>query len=106
MILALLLGALFVLPATLGSDWIDSLTSVAIYAVVAAGLVVLYGKVGMISLGQIALLGVGTWVATRLNYLVDIPFPAAAARHWTDHLRARRARSGCRRCGSAASIWR
>ena len=75
MIVALLLVALFVLPAALGGDWITTFTSVAIYAVVAAGLVVLYGKVGMISLGQIALLGLGTWMATRLNFLVDLPFP-------------------------------
>lgn len=74
-ILALLLAALFALPSWLGPAWISTLTSVAIYAVVAAGLVVLYGKVGMISLGQIALLAVGTWTGTRLNYLFDLPFP-------------------------------
>jgi len=74
-IAALLAIALFLLPATLGSDWIKTLTAVAIYAVVAAGLVVLYGKVGMISLGQIALLAIGTWTATRLSYATDIPFP-------------------------------
>jgi branched-chain amino acid transport system permease protein len=67
--------ALFVLPATLGIDWIKTLTAVAIYSVVAAGLVVLYGRVGMISLGQIALLAIGTWTATRLSYATDIPFP-------------------------------
>jgi branched-chain amino acid transport system permease protein len=74
-VLALLLVALFALPAWLGGDWINTLTSVAIYSVVAAGLVVLYGKVGMISLGQIALLAIGTWTATRLHYLWDLPFP-------------------------------
>jgi branched-chain amino acid transport system permease protein len=74
-IVALLAVALFVLPATLGGDWITTLTSVAIYSVVAAGLVVLYGKVGMISLGQVALLAIGTWTATRLHYLWDLPFP-------------------------------
>jgi branched-chain amino acid transport system permease protein len=71
----LLLVALLVFPATLGADWINTLTSVAIYSVVAAGLVVLYGRVGMISLGQIALLAIGTWTATRLNYAAHIPFP-------------------------------
>ena len=74
-IAALLAIALFLLPATLGSDWIKTLTSVAIYSVVAAGLVVLYGRVGMISLGQIALLAIGTWVATRLSFATDLPFP-------------------------------
>jgi len=66
---------LFVLPAVLGADWIKTLTAVAIYAVVAAGLVTLYGRVGMISLGQIALLAVGTWTATRIAFAFDLPFP-------------------------------
>jgi branched-chain amino acid transport system permease protein len=75
-VIAAFLGiVLFVLPAVLGGDWIKTLTSVAIYAVVAAGLVTLYGRVGMISLGQIALLAVGTWTATRISFAYDIPFP-------------------------------
>jgi branched-chain amino acid transport system permease protein len=74
-IVALLAVALFLLPATIGTDWIKTLTAVAIYSVVAAGLVVLYGRVGMISLGQIALLAIGTWTATRLSFATDIPFP-------------------------------
>jgi branched-chain amino acid transport system permease protein len=74
-IAALLAIALLLLPATLGSDWIKTLTSVAIYSVVAAGLVVLYGRVGMISLGQIAILAIGTWTATRLSFATDLPFP-------------------------------
>jgi len=74
-IVAFLAIALVVFPATLGGDWIKTLTSVAIYAVVAAGLVTLYGRVGMISLGQIALLAIGTWTATRLSYATSLPFP-------------------------------
>ena len=66
---------LFVVPSTLGSDWVTTFTSVAIYSVVAAGLGILYGRVGMISLGQIALLAIGTWVATRLSYATALPFP-------------------------------
>ena len=38
-IVAFLGIVLFVLPAILGGDWIKTFTSVAIYAVVAAGLV-------------------------------------------------------------------
>jgi branched-chain amino acid transport system permease protein len=75
LIAGLLLIALFLLPATLSIDWIKTFTSVAIYSVVSAGLVVLYGRVGMISLGQIALLAIGTWTATRLSFGTDIPFP-------------------------------
>jgi branched-chain amino acid transport system permease protein len=74
-IAAFLLVVLVVLPNRFGSDWITTFTSVAIYAIVAAGLGILYGRVGMISLGQIALLGIGTWTATRLDYATGMPFP-------------------------------
>ena len=42
---------------------------------VTLGLGMLYGRVGLVSLGQVALLAVGAWTATRLNYAVDLPFP-------------------------------
>ena len=74
-ILGLLLFALFGLPSFVGADWITTLTSVAIYSVVAAGFGLLYGRVGMISLGQVALLSIGCWVGTRLSYATDLPFP-------------------------------
>jgi len=74
-ILAFLIVVMFLLPAVTGSDWVKTFTTVAIYAVVAAGLGVLYGRVGMISLGQIGLLAIGTWTATRLNYAFHLPFP-------------------------------
>ena len=69
-----LLVALFVVPLT-GGDWVGTFTSVAIYSVVAAGLGILYGRVGMISLGQIGLLAIGTWVGARLAYGTSLPFP-------------------------------
>ena len=74
-VVALIADALFVPPAMLSGDWITTLTSVAIYSIVAGGLVVLYGKVGMISLGQVGLLAIGTWTATRLFYWVNLPYP-------------------------------
>jgi branched-chain amino acid transport system permease protein len=58
-----------------GGDWTKTFTSVAIYAVVAGGLGILYGRVGMISLGQVALLEIGVWVGARLAYASSIPFP-------------------------------
>ena len=73
-IVILLAVALFLLP-TFGSDWTTTFTSVAIYAVVAAGFGLLYGRVGMISLGQVALLSVGCWVGARLSYATSLPFP-------------------------------
>ena len=66
---------LFALPSLLGAEWVTTFTSVAIYSVVAAGLGILYGRVGMISLGQIAILGIGAWTATRLSYATGLPFP-------------------------------
>ncbi len=71
----LLVVALLVMPAIAGSDWITTFTSVAIYSIVALGFGLLYGRVGMISLGQVALLSIGCWVGTRLAYATSIPFP-------------------------------
>jgi len=65
---------LFVLP-TFGADWTTTFTSVAIYSVITLGLGILYGRVGLISLGQVALLVVGVWTATRLSFATNLPFP-------------------------------
>ena len=93
-IAGVLLVALFVLPLT-GGDWIGTFTSVAIYSVVAAGLGILYGRVGMISLGQIGLLALGIWVGARLAYATSIPFPVLLFVDRADH-------GGARRAGRAA----
>ncbi|HVN60994.1 MAG TPA: branched-chain amino acid ABC transporter permease [Gaiellaceae bacterium] len=74
-ILGLLLVALLVLPSIAGADWITTFTSVAIYSVAALGFGVLYGRVGMISLGQIALLTIGCWIGARFSYATALPFP-------------------------------
>jgi branched-chain amino acid transport system permease protein len=74
-IAALLAFALVALPVLTSTYWIKVLTAVAIYSVVALGAGLLYGRVGMISLCQIALLAVGAWVAARVSYATAIPFP-------------------------------
>jgi branched-chain amino acid transport system permease protein len=74
-IAALLAFVLFVLPSNVGADWITTLTSVAIYSVVALGFGILYGRVGLISLGQVALLTIGCWVGARIAYATALPFP-------------------------------
>jgi branched-chain amino acid transport system permease protein len=71
----LLAIAIFVLPQIAGADWITTFTSVAIYAVVALGFGILYGRVGLISLGQVALLTIGCWIGTRIAYATSLPFP-------------------------------
>ena len=74
-IVAFLAILLAVLPTFLGPDWITTLTSVAIYSVVALGFGLLYGRVGMISLGQIALLSIGVWAGLRFGYGTSLGFP-------------------------------
>jgi len=74
-IAALLVFVLLAVPALTSTYWLKVSTSVAIYSVVALGLGLLYGRVGMVSLCQIALLAVGGWVTARLGYATEIPFP-------------------------------
>ena len=71
----LLAIALFALPHLAGSDWITTFTSVAIYSVAALGFGILYGRAGMISLGQVALLTIGCWIGARFAYATALPFP-------------------------------
>jgi branched-chain amino acid transport system permease protein len=71
----LLALVIFAVPHFVGSDWITTFTSVAIYSVAALGFGILYGRVGMISLGQIALLTIGCWVGARIAYATSLPFP-------------------------------
>ncbi|MGH2930156.1 MAG: branched-chain amino acid ABC transporter permease, partial [Solirubrobacteraceae bacterium] len=73
-ILALLAIVLLVLPAVLSLYYIDASTQVAIYAIVALGLGLLVGRVGLVSLGQAAVLAVGAWIAARLLFATSLPF--------------------------------
>ena len=74
-ILALLLFVLFGLPPLLSGYWISTSTQVAYYSLVALGLGILMGRTGLVSLGQIALLALGAWVAARLFFATGLPFP-------------------------------
>jgi branched-chain amino acid transport system permease protein len=74
-IVALVVFALVALPSMLSAYWTDVATSVAIYSVVALGLNLLMGRVGMVSLGQIAVLALGAWVGARLDFGTSLPFP-------------------------------
>ncbi len=72
---ALLLIALFALPQLLSLYYIDAMTQVAVYSIVALGLGVLVGRVGLVSLGQAAVLAIGAWVAARLLFATAQPYP-------------------------------
>ncbi len=72
---AVFLIAMFVLPALTSTFWVKNFTSAAILSIIAAATGMLYGRVGLVSLGQIALYGVGTWVTMRLGFATDWPYP-------------------------------
>ena len=69
------LVAMFVLPALTSTFWVQNFASGAIFAIVAAATGMLYGRVGLVALGQVALYGVGTWVTMRLGFATDWPYP-------------------------------
>jgi branched-chain amino acid transport system permease protein len=71
----LLLFVLLVLPSMLSLYYVDAITQVTIYSIVALGLGLLVGRVGMVSLGQGAVLAMGAWVAARLLFATSLPFP-------------------------------
>jgi branched-chain amino acid transport system permease protein len=74
-ITALVVFILIGLPELLSTYWLQIMTSVVIYSSVTLGLGLLIGRVGMVSLCQIALLSLGAWIALRLDYAVNMPFP-------------------------------
>jgi branched-chain amino acid transport system permease protein len=69
-----LLLVIIALPQILSLYYIDAMTQVAVYSVVALGLGVLVGRVGLISLGQAAVLAIGAWVAARLLFATSLPY--------------------------------
>jgi branched-chain amino acid transport system permease protein len=74
-IIALLAFVLLAFPSLFSLYYVDAWTQVAIYAIVALGLGVLVGRVGMVSLGQGAVLAMGAWVAARLLFATSLPYP-------------------------------
>ena len=77
-IVGLLAFVLFAVPSFASNYWIQVLTLVAVYSIVALGLNLLMGRVGLVSLGQIAVLALGAWVAARLFFATGLPFPACS----------------------------
>jgi branched-chain amino acid transport system permease protein len=73
--IALLLFVLLAAPSLLSASWITVFTAAAIYSIVALGLGILMGRVGLVSLGQIAVLSLGAWVAAKLLFDTSLPFP-------------------------------
>ncbi len=72
---ALLLLSFVLVPSIFSLYYVDAFTQVAIYSIVTLGLGLLVGRVGMVSLGQGAVLAMGAWVAARLLFATALPFP-------------------------------
>lgn len=70
--LLVMLGTLLVLGAVLpwlaNAYWTKTFSSALALSVAAAGVGLLYGQLGLVSLCQFALLGVGGWVALRISH--------------------------------------
>jgi branched-chain amino acid transport system permease protein len=71
----LFLAGMFVVPAVFDPFWIANFTQLAIFAILASSAGMLYGRVGMVSLGQVAPYGIGCWVTVRLSFATDLPYP-------------------------------
>lgn len=76
--LMVMLGTLLVLGAVLpwlaNAYWTKTFSSALALSVAAAGVGLLYGQLGLVSLCQFALLGVGGWVALRISHGGGLPF--------------------------------
>jgi branched-chain amino acid transport system permease protein len=74
-IVGLLVFVLAALPAMLSAYYVDVMTAVTVYTIVAMGLGLLVGRVGLVSLGQVAVLALGAWVGAKLCLSTGMPFP-------------------------------
>ena len=79
---AFALAAIVLLPELAGGQWVRIFTSTTCFALAAAGIAFMYSRLNMVSLAQVALMGVGGWVMLRMNHGFDFGFEinlAAAA---------------------------
>ncbi|GAB4262503.1 MAG: branched-chain amino acid ABC transporter permease [Pararhodobacter sp.] len=74
--------AILVLPEISSRYWLSVFTSAGCFTLAVAGVAFMYARLGMVSLTQVGLMGVGGWVVLRLNHATNLPFEvnlAAAA---------------------------
>ncbi|MBY5864113.1 branched-chain amino acid ABC transporter permease [Rhizobium leguminosarum] len=61
-------------PLAANALWVKVLTGTAIYTLTAASIALLYRRLGLVSLAQVALMGCGGWIALRLAHGLGLPF--------------------------------
>ena len=74
-IVALVAGIAVAVPAAADSFWLSVFTTGVIFILPVAGCGLLYGRLGIVALHQVALLGVGTWVTLRVGFATGLSFP-------------------------------
>lgn len=62
------------LPIVANSQWISIFTSTACFALAAMGAGFMYSRLGMVSLAQVGLMGLGGWITLRVNHATAFPF--------------------------------
>lgn len=76
-ILVVLLSFALIGPWLLNAYWVKTFTSVACLALASASVALLFGQLGMVSLCQFALAGIGGWVTLRLVHGLALPYELA-----------------------------
>ncbi|MFG3591236.1 branched-chain amino acid ABC transporter permease [Bradyrhizobium sp. RDI18] len=71
------LAALYFLPSFLSEYWLRVLISVAALVIASLSVSLLFAQLGMVSLAQFGLLGVGGWLALRISHGLGAPFELA-----------------------------
>ena len=66
--------AFLVIPALAGKLWLSVFISTGCFVLAIAGVAFMYARLGMVSLTQVGLMGVGGWVMLRLNHAAGFPF--------------------------------
>ncbi|MCK9381386.1 MAG: branched-chain amino acid ABC transporter permease [Sulfuritalea sp.] len=75
--LALLLSVaalILIVPPLLDALYLRVFISSVIFTIAATGIAVLYARLGLVSLAQVALVGVGGWVTLRMWHATGLPF--------------------------------
>jgi len=70
----LVLLFIVVAPSMLNALWLRVMISAVIFTIAATGTAVLYARLGLVSLAQVALVGVGGWVTLRMWHATHLPF--------------------------------
>jgi branched-chain amino acid transport system permease protein len=71
------LGTVYLLPDVLSNYWLRTFISSTALAIGSLSVSLLFAQLGMVSLAQFALLGVGGWFALRISHGFGVPFEVA-----------------------------